>query len=85
MHGDPIQVTHFLHRVSYIIFLRLALMVLSIPAPFIIAPLKYPVGGNCGTPFGTLGTVANAAGPKAALKGVAGSGVTYPELVLLWL
>lgn len=50
-----------------------------------IAPLKYPVGGNCGTPFGTLGTVANAAGPRAALKGVAGSGVTYPELVPLWL
>lgn len=31
---------------------------------------------------GVEGTVANAAGPKAALKGVAGTGVTYPDTEL---
>jgi len=29
--------------------------------------------------LGVKGTVASAAGPSAALKGVAGTGVTYPE------
>jgi hypothetical protein len=29
--------------------------------------------------LGVEGTVASAAGPSAALKGVAGTGVTYPD------
>ena len=29
--------------------------------------------------LGVRGTVASAAGPSAALKGVAGTGVTYPD------
>ena len=37
----------------------------------------YSDGGNI--ELGVEGTVAKAAGPSAALKGVAGTGVTYPD------
>lgn len=57
---------------------------LSRPEPVVSGSLlsscaKYSTGVKPGVKPGVLGTVACAAGPNAALSGVAGTGVTYPE------